>query len=178
MCTLPSTNAPKEFTIWWFLLVFKTTRATVRLYKSLHRRSAPSFICCSVHLASTSAYGTCPQHSICALGHKSSRRHCVTSPGDQRSHLHGQPQPPARTAFHSGQHHDGQLRWEVFPYLFGQLQGEFLLHPLLASFCLSLRAPSIIVMAIFTWLSRYTVFRFSRFLAWMPLPFLLPLLRL
>lgn len=24
MCTLPSTNAPKEFTIWWFLLVFKT----------------------------------------------------------------------------------------------------------------------------------------------------------
>lgn len=65
-----------------------------------------------------------------------------------------------------------------FPYLFRYLQGVFLLHPLFASFSLSLRAPGIIIMAIFTWLSGHVVFGFSGFLSWMSLPFFLSFLRL
>lgn len=125
MCTLPTTNPPKEFMIWWFLLVFKTTRATVLLYKSLHRRSAPSFIHYWAHLASTSAYGTCPQHSICALGHKSCKRHCFTSPGDQRSHLQGQPHPAARTAFQSGNTTMVSSGEKCFPTCLDSFKGSF-----------------------------------------------------
>lgn len=174
--TLPSTNPPKEVMMWWMISTcvqdhkgHKSTVWITALSQSCRTRgrAAPSFLHCSVHLPSTSPYGTqdlCTWPQIFSEALFSPAQ--VTREAIFMDNISQQPTPRQ------------PLQVRTFPYLFGQLQGEFLLHPFLASFCLSLRAPRIIVMAIFTWLSRYTVLRFSRFLAWMPLPFLLPLLRL
>lgn len=153
------------------LRLLRATKCMLCITAPIQGRSAPSVLHCSVHLTYSLSYETRPQHRIWVLGQKPGQRPCF--------HQHKlSEQEATATASPWPMPQDSHSDEKEFPYLFGWLQRMFLLHPLFASFCLSLGAASIIVMAIFTWLSSYTVFRFSRLFSGVPLPFLLPLLRL